>query len=145
MYISSRMPITSAMKETIFAVSRTVSPCAIWLLPSSRSCTARPSILHADAKEKRVRVELSRNRETASPLSKIRLEILFSRKWRSASATVNTASSSSRDFSQVRKKSPSYILFIFSFLSFSAYCPTLLIYCPLSVIVFICFLHTAWE
>ena len=33
MYISSRIPMTSAMKEIILAVSRTVSPWAIWLLP----------------------------------------------------------------------------------------------------------------
>ena len=41
-YMSSRMPTTSAMNEIIVAVSRTVSPCAICDLPSSRSCTSRP-------------------------------------------------------------------------------------------------------
>ena len=79
MYMSSRMPMTSAMKEIMFAVSRTVSPCAIWDLPSSRSCTSRPSRLQAEAKEKRVRVELSRKREMPSPLSKIFVEMFCSR------------------------------------------------------------------
>ena len=62
--------MTSAMKEIMLAVSRTVSPWAIWLLPSSRSWTSRPSRLQAEAKEKRVRVELSRNREMPRPDSK---------------------------------------------------------------------------
>ncbi|CUO26342.1 Uncharacterised protein [Flavonifractor plautii] len=79
MYMSSRMPMTSAMKDTMLAVSRTVSPWAIWLLPSSRSCTSRPSRLQAEAKEKRVRVELSRNREIPRPDSKILVEMLCSR------------------------------------------------------------------
>ena len=68
-YISSRIPITSAMKDTMFAVSRTVSPCAICDFFSSRSCTSRPRRLHAEAKEKRVRVELSRKIEIPRPLS----------------------------------------------------------------------------
>ena len=127
MYMSSRMPITSAMKEIMFAVSRTVSPWAIWLLPSSRSCTSRPSRLHAEAKEKRVRVLLSRKSDTPRPESKMRAEMLCSRRWRSASATVNTASSSSRVFSQVRKKSPSYMLEKSSFSSASVNCFTLLL------------------
>ena len=71
--------MTSAMKDTMLAVSRTVSPWAIWLLPSSRSCTSRPSRLQAEAKEKRVRVELSRKREMPSPLSKIFVEMFCSR------------------------------------------------------------------
>ena len=79
MYMSSRMPMTSAMKEIMLAVSRTVSPWAIWLLPSSRSWTSSPSRLQAKAKEKRVRVELSRNREMPRPDSKILVEMLFSR------------------------------------------------------------------
>ena len=37
MYISSLIPITSAMNEIMFAVSLTVSPCAICDFPSSRS------------------------------------------------------------------------------------------------------------
>ena len=119
MYMSSRMPMTSAMKDTMLAVSRTVSPWAIWLLPSSRSCTSNPSRLQAEAKEKRVRVELSRNREMPRPDSKIFVEMLFSRMYLSASATVNTASSSSSVFSQVRKKSFSYIALKFSLLSLS--------------------------
>ena len=101
--------MTSAMKEIMFAVSRTVSPCATCDFPSSRSCTSRPRRLEAEAKEKRVRVELSRKSEMARPLSKMREETLFSRSVRSASATVKTASSSSRVFSQVRKKSLLYI------------------------------------
>ena len=109
MYISSRIPMTSAMKEIILAVSRTVSPWAIWLLPSSRSWTSRPSRLQALAKEKRGRGELSRKREMPRPESKILAEMFRSRRSRSASATVNTASSSSSVLSQVRKKSPSYI------------------------------------
>ena len=119
MYMSSRMPMTSAMKDTMLAVSRTVSPWAIWLLPSSRSCTSRPSRLQAEAKEKRVRVELSRNKEMPSPLSNTLVEMLFSRMKRSASATVQTASSSSSDFSQVRKKSFSYISLKLSLFSLS--------------------------
>ena len=79
MYMSSRMPMTSAMKLIMFAVSRTVSPWAIWLLPSSRSWTSRPSRLQAEAKEKRVRVELSRNRLMPRPDSKILVLMLFSR------------------------------------------------------------------
>ena len=71
--------MTSAMKEIMLAVSRTVSPWAIWLLPSSRSWTSSPSRLQAEAKEKRVRVELSRNREMPRPDSKILVEMLFSR------------------------------------------------------------------
>jgi hypothetical protein len=39
------------------AVSRTVSPWAIWLLVSSRSWTASPSRLAAERKLKRVRVD----------------------------------------------------------------------------------------
>ncbi len=114
MYMSSRMPMTSAMKEIMLAVSRTVSPCAIWLLPSSRSWTSMPSRLQAEAKEKRVRVELSRNREMPRPESKILVEMLFSLRCRRASATVNTAAISSSVFSQVRKKSPLYMLSNFS-------------------------------
>ena len=41
----------------MLAVSRTVSPCAIWDFFSSRSCTSSPRRLQAEAKEKRVRVE----------------------------------------------------------------------------------------
>jgi len=88
MYMSSRMPITSAMKLIMFAVSRTVSPWAIWLFPSSRSCTSSPRRLQAEPKLNRVLVELSRKREIPRPLSKIREERLFSRSHRSASATV---------------------------------------------------------
>ena len=109
MYMSSRMPITSAMKETMLAVSRTVSPWAIWLLPSSRSWTVSPSRLQAQAKLKRVRVELSRKMLTARPLSKIRAERLFRRMPRRMSATAKTARSSSSVFSQVSRKSERYI------------------------------------
>ena len=101
--------MASAIKETMLAVSRTVSPWAIWDFPSSRSCTCRPSILQAAAKEKRVLVELSLKIEMPRPLSNTFVEILFSRIKRRASARVNTASSSSSVFSQVRKKSFSYI------------------------------------
>ena len=121
MYMSSRMPMTSAMKLIMFAVSRTVSPWAIWLLPSSRSWTSRPSRLQAEAKEKRVRVELSRNRLMPRPDSKIFVLMLFSRMYLRASATVNTASSSSSVLSQVRKKSPSYISLKFRAFSLSMY------------------------
>ena len=72
--------MTSAMKETMFAVSRTVSPWAIWLFFSSRSWTARPSRLQAEAKEKRVRVELSRKIEIPSPDSNTFVEMLCSRR-----------------------------------------------------------------
>ena len=58
--------------------------------PSSRSCTSSPSRLHAEANEKRVRVELSRNKEIPSPLSNTFVEMLFSLIKRSASASVNT-------------------------------------------------------
>ena len=79
--------MTSAMKEIIVAVSRTVSPCAIWDLPSSRSWSWRPSRFVALENEKRVRVELSRKSETARPESKIRGEMLRSRRLRRAAAT----------------------------------------------------------
>ena len=107
MYMSSRMPIASAMKETMFAVSRTVSPWASWDLPSSRSWTVRPSRLQAEAKLKRVRVELSRNRETARPLANRRGERSACRRARRISATANTARSSPSDRSQVSRKSES--------------------------------------
>ena len=55
--------MTSAMKETMLAVSRTVSPCAIWLFFSSRSCGVNPSRLQEDANENLVLVELSRKIE----------------------------------------------------------------------------------
>jgi hypothetical protein len=79
MYMSSRMPMTSAMKETMLAVSRTVSPWAIWDFFSSRSCSSRPRRLQADAKEKRVRVELSRKREMPRPELKILVETCCAR------------------------------------------------------------------
>ena len=94
--------MTSAMKDTMLAVSRTVSPWAIWDFFSSRSCTSRPSRLQAEAKEKRVRVELSRKMEMPRPESKIRVLLLRSRRSRRASATVNTASISSSVLSQVQ-------------------------------------------
>ena len=128
MYISSRMPITSAMKDIMLAVSRTVSPWAIWLLPSSRSCTSRPSRLHAEAKEKRVLVELSLKRLMPRPLSNILADMLFSLRCLSASATANTPFISSKLFSQVRKKSPSYMFLSSRELIMSVYCLTLLIY-----------------
>jgi len=62
----------------MLAVSRTVSPWAICDLPSSRSWTARPSRLLAEANEKRVRVELSRKLEMARPVSKTRSETFAS-------------------------------------------------------------------
>ena len=65
---------------------------------------SRPSRLQAEAKEKRVRVELSRNREMPRPDSKILVEMLCSRRYRRASATVKTASSSSSVFSQVQEE-----------------------------------------
>ena len=99
------------MKEIMLAVSRTVSPWAIWLLPSSRSWTSRPSMLQAEAKEKRVRVELSRNNEMARPESKRRVEMFRSRRSRRASATANTPASSWPVLSQVRKKSFPYMFF----------------------------------
>jgi hypothetical protein len=89
----------------MLAVSRTVSPCAIWDLPSSRSCSARPRKLAALAKLNRVRVELSRKIEMASPLSENRAERLLRRRPRSISATVNTAAISSSVFSHVSRKS----------------------------------------
>ena len=113
--------MTSAIKEIMFAVSRTVSPWAIWLLPSSKSCTSRPSRLQAEAKEKRVRVELSRKRLIPRPESNILVEMLFSRRQRSASATVKRAASSSSLLSHVRKKSSPYIREKSSPASVSAY------------------------
>ena len=128
MYISSRMPITSAMNDIMLAVSRTVSPWAIWLFPSSKSCTSRPSRLQADANEKRVRVELSLKRLMPRPLSNILAEMLFSLRCLSASATAKTPFISSKLFSHVRKKSPSYILSSLSWLITSVNCFTLLIF-----------------
>ena len=79
--------------------------------------------MHAEAKLKRVRVELSRNMEIAKPLSKILGDTLCSRSARKASATSNTARISASVFSQVRKKLPSYILEKSSvFKVFSAFC-----------------------
>jgi hypothetical protein len=66
------MPMTSVRNEIMFAVSRTVSPWAIWLFCSSRSESERPIALAAEANEKRVRVELSRKIEIARPVSKQR-------------------------------------------------------------------------
>ena len=109
MYMSSRTPMTSAMKETMVAVSRTVSPWAIWDFFSSRSWTVRPSMLQALAKEKRVRVELSRKMEMPRPESKMRGLMLRSRRLRRALATAMTASRSSLDLSQVSRKSFSYM------------------------------------
>ena len=116
--MSSRIPITSAMNEIMFAVSRTVSPCAICDFPSSKSCTSRPSKLQALAKLNLVLVELSRNTEIASPLSKIFEDILFSLILRRISATVNIECNSSSVFSQVKRKSLLYISLLFNFSSF---------------------------
>ena len=66
-------------------------------------------MLEPEAKEKRVRVELSRNRETARPESKMRVEMPRSRRLRRASAVAYRARSSSSDFSQVSRKSLSYM------------------------------------
>ena len=68
--------MTSAIKLTIFAVSRTVSPWAIWDFFSSKSCTTKPSKLQAEAKENLVRVELSLKIEMARPEVKIFVDIL---------------------------------------------------------------------
>ena len=106
------------MNEIMLEVSRIVSPCAICDLPSSRSWTSSPSMLHAEAKLKRVLVELSRKRDIPRPLSKTLGEMLFSLRHLRASATVKTASSSSLLFSHVRKKSFSYISEKFSSFSF---------------------------
>ena len=62
----------------------------------------RPSRLQAEAKEKRVRVELSRKMEMPRPESKIRVDLVRSRRSRRASATVKMASSSSSVLSQVQ-------------------------------------------
>ena len=59
------MDVTLAHPE---GYSRTVSPWAIWLFFSSRSLTSRPSRLQAEAKENRVRVELSRKMEMPRPV-----------------------------------------------------------------------------
>ena len=94
--------MTSAMKETMLAVSRTVSPWAIWDFFSSRTCSSRPRRLQAEAKEKRVRVELSRKMEMPRPELKTLVDLLRSRRSRRASATVKTASISSSVLSQVQ-------------------------------------------
>ena len=114
--------MTSAMKETMLAVSRTVSPCAIWLFFSSRSCGVSPSRLQADANENLVLVELSRKIEIPRPESKILVEMLFSLRCLSASATVNTAASSSSVLSQVQKKLSLYIFLKSSVSSFPINC-----------------------
>ena len=104
-YMSSRMPITSAMNEIMLAVSRTVSPCAIWDFPSSRSARPRPSAWTAEAKLNRVRVELSRKIDMASPESKTR----SGRPARCSSERISATSASARisasGFSQVSRKS----------------------------------------
>ena len=105
MNMSSRMPTASVKNEIMFAVSRTVSPWAIWLLPSSRSCTARPSKLQAEAKEKRVRVELSRKLETARPVLNMSSGMFLAWMALSSSAMASTARSSASLFSQVSRKS----------------------------------------
>ena len=64
--------MASARKEIMFAVSRTVSPWAICDFSSSSSDSPRPRALTAEAKLKRVRVDLSRKMETASPVSNTR-------------------------------------------------------------------------
>ena len=66
------MPIDLGQEQIMLAVSRTVSPWATWLFCSSRSESVRPRALAAEAKEKRVRVELSRKIEMARPVSKAR-------------------------------------------------------------------------
>ena len=65
--------------------------------------------LAALAKLKRVRVDWSRNRDMASPLSNRRLEMLLRLRPRRISATVNVARISSSLFSHVRRKSLRYI------------------------------------
>ena len=97
--------MTSARNEIMFAVSRTVSPWAIWDLPSSRSASARPRALAAEAKLKRVRVELSRKMEIASPVSKTRNDRPSWCRAENSPASSMTARSSSSVFSQVRRKS----------------------------------------
>ena len=64
--------MTSVRNEIMFAVSRTVSPWATWLFCSSSSERVRPRAVAAQAKLKRVRVELSRKIEIASPASNTR-------------------------------------------------------------------------
>jgi hypothetical protein len=59
----------------------------------------------AEAKLKRVRVLLSRKRETANPESKTRGDTPPLRSWRNASAAASTARNSASDFYQVRRKS----------------------------------------
>jgi hypothetical protein len=110
--------ITSAMNEIIFAVSLTVSPCAICDFPSSKSCTSSPNKLQAEAKENLVLVELSLNRDIPSPESNTFVEIFCSLNALKASATSHTALISSSVLSQVKKKSPLYIFLKSSLLSF---------------------------
>ena len=94
------------MKETMFDVSRTVSPWAICDFPSSRSDTVRPSRLHAEAKLNRVRVELSRNSETRQPAVVHPGGDVARRAGPSGPGrTWRMASSSSRLLSHVRRKS----------------------------------------
>jgi len=114
--------MTSAKNEIILAVSLTVSPWAICDFSSSRSWMLRPRRLHADENEKRVRVELSLNTETAKPESNTFGEILLSLIPLSISATWKMAASSSSVLSQVRKKSFKYMFSVFfkdNFLMFS--------------------------
>jgi hypothetical protein len=87
----------------MLAVSRTVSPCAIWLFSSSSSDSVNPRALAAAAKEKRVRVELSRKIEMASPESKARYETPSWWRSLSASASVRMALISSVECSHVRR------------------------------------------
>ena len=89
----------------MLAVSRTVSPWATWLFCSSSSESVKPMALAADAKENRVRVELSRKMEIASPVSKARKD--FPSWWMSfrASASARMALISASECSQVSRKS----------------------------------------
>ena len=121
MNLSSRMPMTSAMKLIIVAVSRTVSPWAICDFASSRSCSCRPSRLVPEANEKRVRVELSRKLETARPDWKMRVLMLRSRRFLRASATRYMARSSSVVLSHVCRKSLLYMFLKSSLASCSRY------------------------
>ena len=97
--------MTSVRNEIMFAVSRTVSPWAIWLFCSSRSERESPSALAAEAKEKRVRVELSRKIEIARPVSNARNEVPSWWRRLKVSASVRIALICSSGCSQVRRKS----------------------------------------
>ncbi len=99
----------------MLAVSRTVSPCAIWTLPFVEVLDVEPEQVAGGSEAKSACGSSCRGSwKSAIPESQIRGEMFASRMARIASAARNVASTSSRDFSQVSRKSFRYMSIFFS-------------------------------